>query len=232
MENNIILEYLKVSYGYREEEVIFNDISFQIGNQEVVVIIGSSGRGKSTLLKLANRLIDPVSGEIQYCGRDVKSLNPLQLRKEIGYIPQIPYLIEGSVKDNLLLPFDQKEIPENIDEIFYQKLKEVGLSHESLSRPYEKLSVGEKQRVALARSLLNNSKLLLLDEPTSALDEENTLLLINSLKRVVEEELVSLLIVTHQLDFAKRIGDRYLYLDGKGLREVDDPRNAFLKEES
>ncbi|MDR4507091.1 MAG: energy-coupling factor ABC transporter ATP-binding protein [Candidatus Brocadiaceae bacterium] len=224
------MEFCDVSFGYSLEEKILEKINFNVRKKEIVTILGLSGNGKSTLLMLANRLLETSGGVICYNGQNIRHISPLVLRKEIGYLSQIPYLIEGTVKDNLLLPFYQRKIPEDIEEHWNRILLAVGLRQSYLFRSSHELSVGEKQRVALARALMNQPQLLLLDEPNSALDEEHTRILVSSLKRIVQEESLSLLIVTHQIGFAHDVGDRFLVLKNGGMEEIKDLKYAFIRE--
>ncbi|GMT49370.1 MAG: glycine/betaine ABC transporter ATP-binding protein [bacterium] len=222
-----ILEFQNISFQYPQQDRIFQNVSFTVSQGEVVVILGLSGSGKSTILKLANRLIELSEGEILYNGQDIKSLSPLLLRKNLGYLSQIPYLIEGNVRDNLLLPFSPKGKSDDMDHQISPILAEVGLNDSYLDRPSKDLSVGEKQRVALARTLLNRSKVLLLDEPNSSLDEENSRILIKCLKRIIDQDGITIVMVTHQLDFARSLGGRYLLLTHGTMKEIDDPKKAF-----
>lgn len=225
-----ILEYSNITFQYNSETIIYNRLSFEVQEEEIVVLIGKSGTGKSTLLKLTNRLLELTQGDIFYKGKNIKDISPLQLRKQIGFLPQSPHLIEGTVKDNLLLPYPKKEQSKDLDALFINNLKKVGLSEKYLNKPSNELSIGEMQRVTLVRTLLNNSNVVLLDEPNSALDEENSQLLVQSLKRIVEEKKVTLLIVTHQLQFARQLHGRYLVLNDGNVEEVEDPKDGFKLE--
>ncbi|HEO65427.1 MAG TPA: ABC transporter ATP-binding protein [Spirochaetes bacterium] len=225
--NHNILEFQNISFQYPQRDRIFQHVSFTVSQGEVIVILGLSGSGKSTILKLTNRLIELSEGTIHYNGRDIKSLSPLLLRKELGYLPQTPHLIEGNVRDNLLLPFDHKVESSELNHKISHILTEVGLRDSYLDRSSQDLSVGEKQRVALARTLLNQSKVLLLDEPNSSLDEENSRILIKCLKRIIDEDGITIVMVTHQLDFARTLGGRYLLLKNETIEEIDDPKKAF-----
>ncbi len=222
----IILESDQLSFGYSKRKRLLNDITFQLKSGDITIILGKSGEGKSTILKLLNRLLTPSSGVIRYNQINIQDISPLQLRKDLGYIPQIPYLIEGTVRDNLLLPFYKRDIPTDINLIFIEKLVEVGLEEEILYQNAQELSVGQKQRISIVRSLLNEPKILLMDEPSSALDKENIKLLIQSLKTIVQQEALTLLIVTHNLDFAREIDGRLLYLKDGTIKKYDYPENS------
>src|SRR5919201_2026441 len=166
-------------------------------------VAGPSGSGKSTLLRLLDRLVDPDEGAVRYRGRDVRDYDPLELRREVCLVPQLPAPLEGTVADNVL--YGVRLIGRGAD---VPRLLELsGLDHGFAGRDASQLSVGEQQRVMLARALALEPSVLLLDEPTSALDEdardavERTLL---GLRERVDLELV---LVTHDPNQAARMAD-------------------------
>jgi putative ABC transport system ATP-binding protein len=179
-------------------------------------IAGPSGSGKSTILRLLDRLADPESGVVRYRGDDVRERDPLELRREVCLVPQLPALLEGTVADNLgfagRLNGNDPDVPALLDL--------AGLDRSFAERDAAKLSVGEQQRVMLARALALEPRVLLLDEPTSALDEnardaiEATLL---DLRTRLE---VSTVLVTHDLAQARRMADWVVRIDaGRAVEE-------------
>ena len=130
-------------------------------------VAGPSGSGKSTLLRLLNRLADPVSGTVRYEGADVRERDPLELRREVCLVPQLPALLEGTVEDNIRFAAELAGREPDVARL----LDLAGLDASFAARDSGKLSVGEQQRVMLARALALEPRVLLLDEPTSALDE-------------------------------------------------------------
>jgi putative ABC transport system ATP-binding protein len=130
-------------------------------------IVGPSGVGKSTLLRLLNRLADPAVGTVRYRGRDLREVDVLALRRDVGLVPQLPALLEGTVADNVIYGLRLANRATDVAE----SLRLVGLDPAFGSRRADALSVGEQQRVMLARTLALQPSVLLLDEPTSALDE-------------------------------------------------------------
>jgi len=228
-QTNPKLELINVSFRFTNQPDLLSNISFSTENHPVNIIVGPSGTGKSTLLKLCNRLIDCSEGDIRYNGISIYQQSPLLIRKEIGYLPQIPCLTEGNVRANILLPFQQKAISDISIDSINRLLRDVGLSEEYLNRDTMELSVGEKQRIVIVRTLLNDSKILLLDEPNSALDEDNSTILIRCLRGVVHQKGVSLIVVTHNLDFARKLGGRYLLLKSGTLIEVNNPSDHFME---
>jgi putative ABC transport system ATP-binding protein len=175
-------------------------------------IVGPSGAGKSTLLRLLNRLADPHEGTIAYRGRPLDSCDPLALRREVSLVPQLPSLLPGTVEANLAYaaklagkPLDARSC-----------LGHAGLAPELATRDVAELSVGERQRTMLARALAQEPAVLLLDEPTSALDSEARDAIETTLTRLRGELEISLVIVTHDREQARRLADRAVRLrDGR-----------------
>jgi putative ABC transport system ATP-binding protein len=169
-------------------------------------IVGPSGVGKSTLLRLLNRLADPSRGEISYRGRPITTYEPLALRREVSLVPQLPALLEGTVESNLQYAADLAGEPLEVEET----LARAGLDPSFAARDVAKLSVGEQQRAMLARALAQRPAVLLLDEPTSALDHAARDAVEATLARLRSESNLSLVLVSHDPEQARRLGDRVL----------------------
>jgi putative ABC transport system ATP-binding protein len=166
-------------------------------------LAGPSGSGKSTVLRLLNRLADPNSGTVRYRGEDVRDRDPLELRREVGLVPQLPALLAGTVEDNLRFAGDLGGREPDIDRL----LDLAGLDPSFAERDSTRLSVGEQQRAMLARALALEPSTLLLDEPTSALDEIATGAVEETLLELGERLEISLVLVTHDLDQARRMSE-------------------------
>ena len=166
-------------------------------------VVGPSGSGKSTLLRLLNRLADPESGSVLYQGRDVRELDPLELRREVSLVPQLPALIDGTVAENIA--FAPRLAGHSYDP--QSALRLAGLDPAFGDRDASKLSVGEQQRVMLARALALQPRVLLLDEPTSALDEEARDAVEATLLSLRERTAISLVVVTHDPEQAARLAE-------------------------
>jgi len=183
---------------------IINDATFSINEGDFTVIVGPSGAGKSTLLRLFNRLADPSSGEIRFRGKNILEFPVMELRRRIGWMPQLPVRFKGNVDENLALPFrisrqhkySNEEIESAVDDVKALDL----LPAELFSREADELSVGEAQRMSLLRSLVLKPDVLLMDEPTSALDRTNAEQLLEQVGKVRSEWNLTVVLVSHRPD--------------------------------
>lgn len=172
-------------------------------------VAGPSGSGKSTLLRLLNRLADPDSGRVIYEGTDVRERDPLELRREVSLVPQLPALIDGTVHENIA--YGPRLAGHSFDARSCLEL--AGLDPEFEHRDASKLSVGEQQRVMLARALALEPRVLLLDEPTSALDETARDAVEATLRRLHDRTAISSVLVTHDMDQARRLAEYVVRID-------------------
>jgi putative ABC transport system ATP-binding protein len=178
-------------------------------------LVGPSGAGKSTLLRLLNRLADPDAGAISYRGRDVRDYDVLELRREVALVPQLPALLAGTVADNVVYgPWLAGRACDVSGALVL-----AGLDRSFAVRPAGQLSVGEQQRVMLARALALNPAVLLLDEPTAALDHQTRDAVERTLTELKTRLSVSLVIVTHDPSQARRLSDRVIQLHNGRLGE-------------
>src|SRR5712691_9217583 len=208
------VEHLALVYpGRRGQPMapILKDVSFTVERGHALTFVGPSGSGKSTLLRCLNRLEEPTAGTVRFEGRDIRSLDPRQLRRGAALVMQTPVLFEGTVRDNLRLRPTGLD-GDLSDERLSHSLTEVGLDGEVLDRDATTLSGGEKQRVTIARALLGEPRALLLDEPTSALDPPNAALVVEAVSRLREARGLSIVAVTHQPELVRRLGGMLLYL--------------------
>jgi putative ABC transport system ATP-binding protein len=185
-------------------------------------VAGPSGAGKSTLLRLLNRLREPDAGRVLYRDVDVRERDVLALRREVSLIPQLPALLEGTVAENVA--YGARLAGRTADVV--ESLVLAGLDAAYAERDAGRLSVGEQQRVMLARALALEPRVLLLDEPTSALDERARTAVEGTLLDLREQAGVSLVLVTHDLDQARRLADRVLWLEAGRLRAVAERAGA------
>lgn len=187
----------------KQDKTILKDINLDIPIGSVFVLIGPSGSGKSSLLRLLNRLDEPTAGRILYKDQPIEFYPVQELRKEVGMLFQNPVMVGGTVKDNIALGLKLQK-----KDLSYEKvvglLKRVGLEKEIVDKDASVLSGGQKQRVALARVLANDPKVLLLDEPTSALDPGAVLQVKETLIEQAKNGL-TLIWVTHDMDIASEV---------------------------
>jgi len=200
-----------------EKRAIIRNVSFSVKVGEIFIIAGPSGSGKSTLLRLANRLLVPTDGTVRLDGLDISELEVTALRRRIGLVQQTPALFPGTVLENVLYgprlsrPDRGRATPKE-RELVLRSITLAGLAESFLDRNTDQLSEGEMQRVAIARVLANQPEVLLLDEPTASLDPTSTLTIEKHVRMLKEREQIAILFVTHDVEQAKRVGDRGILL--------------------
>lgn len=222
----ITIENLKKSFG---EVEVLKGIDLDIKEKEVVVIIGPSGSGKSTLLRCMNYLEQPTSGKVSVDGIVLDGeANINKVREEVGMVFQrfnlFPHM---TVLQNIMLaPMKVRHIKkEEAEETAKTLLARVGLADKADSYPNQ-LSGGQQQRVAIARALAMKPKVMLFDEPTSALDPEMVGEVLDVMRKLAEEGM-TMVIVTHEMGFAREVGDRLLFVDDGRIIEQGDPKEVF-----
>jgi putative ABC transport system ATP-binding protein len=219
----VLFEVEDISYS-RAGKLVLRDLSARlpVGASSVV---GPSGSGKSTLLRLLNRLADPDKGRVVYEGTDVRERDPLELRREVSLVPQLPALIDGTVHDNVA--YGPRLAGHSFDA--RRCLELAGLDPAFEDRDSSKLSVGEQQRVMLARALALEPRVLLLDEPTSALDQTARDAVEATLRGLRARTAISTVVVTHDMDQARRLADYVVRIEG-GTATAQGPAGEVLAE--
>ncbi len=201
-----------------EDTLVLKDIDLKVRLGEVMGLLGPSGSGKSTLLRCLNRIIEIDSGEIIYKGKDLKDFVPEELRKEVVLVPQESVMFSGTVFDNVAYgPSLQGEVDKKH---ILNCINDAGLDLKFKDRDARKLSGGEKRRVALARALALKPEVLLLDEPTSGVDPKRKEKVEKSILRFSKKRDLTVLLVTHDVDQAKRVSDRIANLRDGSIRGV------------
>jgi len=193
------------------ETVLVHDVSFELSRGEILAIVGPSGSGKSSLLRLLNRLDEPTEGTVYLEDLDYRGIPPRELRRKIGMVTQRAFLFPGSVADNV--KFGPAQRGEALSDAKVEELlRDVGLAGYA-SREVSNLSGGEAQRVSLARALANDPVVLLLDEPTSALDDASKLTVESLILSVVKQSKLTCVIVTHDTRQAQRFAEQVMVLE-------------------
>ena len=236
---NLVRNYKMVHSDRQDEEEIkvLKGLDFTIEEQEFVGIMGKSGCGKTTLLKVLGLIDKPTSGKILFTGKDASELWSDELadirRREIGFVFQDFYLLNSlSVKENIMLPMVLDKVP--VDKCYKNVeayAENFGLSHLLEKQPYE-VSGGEKQRVAICRALINNPDLILADEPTGNLDSKSGKIVIDALKDINEHMGKTIIMVTHDPQMASYCSRLILLKDGVILEDLKNSgdQEAFYQE--
>ena len=228
MADNILeIRHLSKSFGTHE---VLRDIDFTVSKGDVISIIGASGSGKSTLLRCINLLETPSSGEILYHGENVtgKSVNAAKYRSHVGMVFQSFNLFNNMTVLKNCMVGQMKVLGRSKDEAHEQAmryLEKVGMAPYVNAKPRQ-LSGGQKQRVAIVRALMMEPEVMLFDEPTSALDPEMVGEVLEVMKELAQEGM-TMVVVTHEMGFAREVGNRVLFMaDGK-LVEQGSPADIF-----
>ena len=227
MERVIAIEHLRKSFGNHE---VLKDIDFSVNKGEVVCIIGSSGSGKSTLLRCVNLLEVPGSGKIIYNGLNIleNKKNIYSYRAKLGMVFQQYNLFNNfNVLDNCIVAQIKvlNRSKEEAKKVAMKYLKTVGMDEYVNAKP-KQLSGGQKQRVAIARALSMEPEVMLFDEPTSALDPEMVGEVLKVMKELAETGL-TMLVVTHEMEFAREVANRVVFMDKGVIAEEGTPEEIF-----
>jgi putative ABC transport system ATP-binding protein len=223
MDDSMIINFSNVTFGFSEQPPLFRKLSLSIEKGAFYLVKGPSGAGKTTFLRLMNRLEEPTSGEIRFKGKPLDAFPPPVLRRSLLYIQQTPTMVDASVEENLLLPFSfknnlhlERPHPGKLEDLLKDvHLQEVGMNDHAMT-----LSVGQIQRLCLVRGLLLDPDVLLLDEPTSALDRESALAVTTLLERLNVESGLTVLAATHKTYGRGNVAHRCLEVNDGRIREI------------
>ena len=217
---------------------LLDSISFSAKAGEITAVIGPSGGGKSTLIRLINRLTEPGEGRIELDGTNIATLDPLELRRMVALVPQKPFMFDGTVLDNLQMPFRYRQTPppEADSAEVLEVMSLARLDPEMLERNARSLSIGQQQRVGVARALITKPQVILLDEPTSALDRRTSDELASTLREIAHGKNITMIMVTHDLRLTQKVADYCFYLEGgrileegRGAELLAHPKSVALK---
>ncbi len=225
-----MIQLIDVSKSYNSKDMVVKNLNLDIEQGELVVLVGESGCGKTTTMKMINRLEEPSSGTILINGKDIKEVDPIELRRNIGYVIQriglFPHLTVGQ---NIgIVPRLTKNDPEKVAKRTIELLDMVGMQHEEYMNRYpNELSGGQQQRVGVARALANDPDIVLMDEPFSALDPITRDQLQNELLKLQEELHKTIVFVTHDIDEAIKIGDKIAVMQDGRIMQYDTPEKIL-----
>ena len=228
--NEVVVSIRDLHKTYDGETVILKGIDLDVHRGEVVVVLGPSGSGKSTMLRCVNLLETPTSGQIVFEGQDItaKGVDINAVRQKLGMVFQqfnlFPHL---SVKKNVMIAQEKvlKRSPEEAERVAVEELTKVGLSERIDFMPSQ-LSGGQQQRVAIARALAMNPHVMLFDEATSALDPELVRDVLGVMRDLAREGM-TMIVVTHEMGFARDVADRVVFMDGGVIVEQGSPEEVF-----
>lgn len=220
--SSIRMEHVVQSYGTHE---VLHDFNMEIEEGEFVSVIGGSGSGKTTVLKLINGLLKSDHGKIYVQGKDIQTINQNELRRSIGYVIQsiglFPHMtIEENIGYVLTLTKQKTEL---IQERVQEMMEIMQLEKRLLHRYPDELSGGQKQRVGIARALASKPDILLMDEPFGAVDEITRHALQNEIKRIHKKLPITIFFITHDIREALRLGSRVMIMKDGGIEQFDTP---------
>lgn len=225
----IRLDHVTKSFG---EQVVLNDVSLSISKGEFLTVIGRSGCGKTTMLKMINGLQCPEKGKVYVEGKDISGENMIKLRRRIGYVIQNKGLFPHmTVEKNITyVPvISGKKDKKKNHELACRLIESVGLDRSMLSRYPSELSGGQQQRVGIARALAADAKILLMDEPFGALDEITKQAMQDEILKIHHKLGITIIFITHDIREAMRLGSKVLVMDRGEIVQLDTPEK--IKEE-
>ena len=239
MKSEVIIKFKNISKSY-ENNLILDNFNLEINRGEFLTIIGSSGCGKTTVLKLINGLLTPEAGNIYVEGKDIGEVDQIKLRRKIGYAIQgIGLFPHMSIEKNIsyVLNLINKKDKVKIDKKVRELIKLVGMDEDVLKRYPSELSGGQRQRIGIARALAAEPHILLMDEPFGAVDEITRKMLQEEIIKIHKELGVTIIFVTHDIREALKLGTKVLVMDKGQIIQYDspskiqeNPKSDFVKE--
>jgi osmoprotectant transport system ATP-binding protein len=239
MSREVIISFKDVSKSY-DKNLILHNFNLQVKKGDFLTIIGTSGSGKTTALKLINGLLKADTGDVCIEGKNITSVDIISLRRNIGYVIQggglFPHM---SVRKNIayVSNLSRKKDKSKIDTTVNKLIKIVGMDKEMLDRYPSELSGGQKQRIGIARALAASPKILLMDEPFGAVDEITRKSLQEEILRIHKELGVTIIFITHDIKEALKLGSKVLIMDKGEIIQLgtpdeikSNPKNSFVKE--
>ncbi len=227
MKSAIEFKNIKKSYG---DKIILENFNLSIDKGEFLTVVGSSGCGKTTLLKMVNGLITADEGQVFVNGKCTKEVDIINLRRNIGYSIQGSVLFPHmNIEDNIAyVPnLKNKRDKRKTKEAISKWMKIVGLDEELLKRYPNELSGGQQQRVGIARALADSPDILLMDEPFGAVDEITRSSLQDEIIRIQKEANLTIIFITHDIREALKLGSKVLVMDKGEIQQIDEPKEIL-----
>jgi iron complex transport system ATP-binding protein len=224
------LDINKLDFSYGPKKIL-NHVDLEINDGELVCIVGENGAGKSTLIKIINRINNINSGSIKFQNRLIQEIPARELSRLIGYVPQSVHVnFPATVFDVILLgriPHIAWKVGKKDRRIVSKTVMELNLQHIAF-RPFDQLSGGERQKVLIARALVQEPRLILLDEPTSNLDLRHQLEVMETIRRAVKEgDNVAAVIAIHDLNLASKFADRIAFMHQGKIEDIGKPSKVI-----
>lgn len=227
---SLVIENL--TFGYKKDRIILDDINLKVEQGEILGILGPNGTGKTTFIKCINRILTPLSGRVAYEGQDLLTLKQEQIAKIIAYVPQyIGGFFDTTVVDAVMMgrmPYVRNSYSKKDEEIVFDIIKKMELEQFAF-RSIREMSGGERQRVFIARALAQQPKIIILDEPTSALDLHNQLFILHTIANVAKENHISIIMTIHDLNLASMFCDRILMLNNSHIFAYGDTQDVLTE---
>lgn len=223
-----MIRFENVSRSFFNKKIVEN-INLEIADNSITCLIGESGGGKTTILKMINRLIETSSGKITISNQDIAKQDPIKLRRKIGYVIQQTGLFPHmTIRDNIAIILKMTEEKEKVDERVNELMHMVGLDpNEYLDRYPSELSGGQQQRVGIARAFATDPEIILMDEPFSALDPVTRSSLQDELLKIQNKTKKTIIFVTHDMDEAIKIADKIAIINDGKIVQYDTPENIL-----
>lgn len=225
-----MITYSHVYKSYKNGAYVIKDLNLQIKDGELIVLVGESGCGKTTTMQMLNRLIEPTKGRISINGNDIMEMDPIDLRKHIGYVIQNTGLFpHWTIEENIATLLRLRKVSKQETEMKVKQFMDlVNLEYDQFAKRYPKqLSGGQQQRVGVARALINEPEIILMDEPFSALDPITREQLQDELLKLHDELHKTLIFVTHDIDEAIKLGDRIAVMQHGKISQIDTAENIL-----
>lgn len=227
------LQIKNLSFGYKKNQMILNNINLEIKQGEILGILGPNGTGKTTFIKCINNIHKPSEGRILYDGNNIMNLSQLNIAKIIAYVPQYTNnFFPMNVIDTVMMgrmPYVKKKYSDEDKEIVFSIIKKMNLE-EFAFRNIKEMSGGERQRVFIARAMAQQPKIIILDEPTSSLDLYNQLFILHTITKLAKENNITIIMTIHDLNLASMFCDNILMLKDAHIFAHGKPESILTAE--